>query len=89
MSQRLELALAELRDRYDHIVINSAPVLLAGDALAVGRLADCALMVVRAEQSLALEAQEALRRLERAGIRLEGVLFNGVKRSRLVAPVLS
>jgi Mrp family chromosome partitioning ATPase len=53
-----------------------------GDTLAFARSADCALLVVRAEQSLLDDANEAARRLERAGIRLEGVIFNGVRPAR-------
>ena len=89
MSSALDTAMAELRDRYDHIVINAAPLLPSGDALAIGRLVDIALLVVRAEQSLLHETRVAQRRLEQAGIKLEGLLFNGVKRKRLNAPVLT
>jgi Mrp family chromosome partitioning ATPase len=59
------------------------------DALVVGRLADIALLVVRAEQSLLQETRMAVRRLEHSGIKLEGLLFNGVKRNRLNAHVLT
>lgn len=89
LSQAFEELLIELRSRYDHIVINTAPMLPSRDALAVGRVADIALMVVRAEQSLVAETRAAMRRLEQSGIKLEGLLFNGVKRSRLNAPVLT
>jgi tyrosine-protein kinase Etk/Wzc len=79
-------ALAEtldtLRSQYDHIVIHGTPLRAIGDALAVGRSADCALLVVRSEQSLLEEANDAVRQLEQAGIRLEGVVFNGVRASR-------
>ncbi len=79
-------ALAEtldtLRAQYDHIVIHGTPLRAIGDALAVGRSADCALLVVRSEQSLLEEANDAVRQLEQAGIRLEGVIFNGVRASR-------
>ena len=89
LSPDLEHALSELRGRYDHIVINAAPLLPSGDAVAVGRLADVALLVVRAEQSLLRETRVAQRRLEQAGIKLEGILVNGVKRNRLNAPRLT
>ncbi len=89
LSPMLEDVMVELRQRYDHIVINSAPVAPSRDALVVGRHADMALMVLRAEQSRLAETRQALRRLEQAGIALEGLLFNGVKRNRLVAPIVS
>ncbi len=89
MSQTFESALDALRTQYDHIVINAAPLLPSGDALAVGRLCDVALLVVRSEHSLVLDTRVAQRRLQQAGIRLDGLLFNGVKRKRLNAPVLT
>ncbi len=89
LSQVLDDAMIELRQRYDHIIVNSAPMLPSGDAVAIGRVADVALLVVRAEHSLLTETREAQRRLERAGIKLEGILVNGVKRNRLNAPRLT
>ena len=83
LSPALAETLAALRERYDDIVINAAPLLPSSDALSVGRLADVVLLVVRAEQSLLRETRMAQRRLEQAGIRLEGILVNGVKRNRL------
>ena len=88
MAQGFDSAMADLRRRYDRIVINAAPLLPSGDALAVGRMADVALLVVRAERSLLQETRTAQRRLQQAGIPLEGLLFNGVKRKRLSAPAL-
>ena len=89
LSLGFEAAIAELRERYDYIIINAAPMLPSRDALAVGRLADFALMVVRAEQSELQETRVALRRLEENGIKLDGMLFNGVKRKRMNAPLLT
>jgi tyrosine-protein kinase Etk/Wzc len=89
LSQVLDDAMIELRQRYDHIIVNTAPMLPSGDAVAVGRVVDVALLVVRAEHSLLTETRDAQRRLERAGIKLEGILVNGVKRNRLNAPRLS
>ncbi len=89
LSPALESAMEDLRQRYDHIVINGAPTSPTGDALVMGRYADLALMVVRAEQSLLAETRVALRRLQQGGVKLEGLLFNGVKRNRLNAPVVT
>lgn len=89
LSQLLDDAMIELRQRYDHIIVNAAPMLPSGDAVAVGRVADVALLVVRAEHSLLTEMRDAQRRLERSGIKLEGILVNGVKRNRLNAPRLT
>jgi tyrosine-protein kinase Etk/Wzc len=89
LSPALAETLATLRERYDDIVINAAPLLPSSDALSFGRLADMVLLVVRAEQSLQRETRAAQQRLEQAGIRLEGILVNGVKRHRLNGPRLT
>jgi tyrosine-protein kinase Etk/Wzc len=89
MSSQMDVVMKELRERYDYIVINGAPSSPGCDAIVVGRHADLALMVVRAEQSLLGETRTALRRLNSGGVKVEGLLFNGVKRNRLQAPVVS
>ncbi len=89
LSADLATALTELRTRYDHVVINGAPAMPTRDALVVGRLADIALMVVRAEHSLLHETRTAVRRLEQSGIKMEGLLFNGAKRNRLNPQMLT
>jgi tyrosine-protein kinase Etk/Wzc len=86
LSVGMEQILATLRERYDHIVIDSAPLLPVGDTLAVGRLADFAMVVVRAEESSVRETREAVRRLDAAGLRVEGLLCNGAKRARFSTP---
>jgi tyrosine-protein kinase Etk/Wzc len=77
----LATTLQTLRERYDHIVIHTPPLGAIGDALAFAPVADCFLLVVRPEQSLLDDTNDAVRRLERAGVRLEGVIFNGVRPS--------
>jgi tyrosine-protein kinase Etk/Wzc len=86
LSSALEQTMVALRSTYDHVVIDSAPLLPVGDTLAVGRLADVAMVVVRAEESSVAEAREAVRRLNAAGLSVEGLLFNGVRRSRFGTP---
>lgn len=82
-SNALERVLATLRERYDHVVINGGALLPSGDAVAIGRLADATVMVVRSEHTPLRETQAAQRRLEQAGIKLDGILVNGAKRNRL------
>ncbi len=88
LAMRLAETLGELRRRYDHIVLHGSPLLPVGDGLTVARFADCALLVVRSEQSRIDEAQEAARRLARAGIPLEGMIFNGVRPVRPVTELV-
>lgn len=48
-SRRLDGLLAELRGRYDYIVIDSAPVGMVSDTFTLDRLADATIYVVRAD----------------------------------------
>jgi tyrosine-protein kinase Etk/Wzc len=71
-----------LEKRYDCVVVDSAPVLPVSDAL---NFAQCGLrtfLVARSERTTTRELREAGRRIEAVGGRVDGVLFNGIKRVR-------
>lgn len=48
-SNRLDELMAELRERYDYIFIDSAPVGMVSDTFSIDRLADATIYVVRAD----------------------------------------
>jgi tyrosine-protein kinase Etk/Wzc len=83
MQPRFEALLAELRHRYPHVLIDSAPILPVGDSLALGRMVETTYLVVRSENNTFREVRDAVRRLESAGVGVDGLLLNGVKRTRL------
>jgi len=68
----------ELANRFDHVIIDSPPVLAASDAQILLRSADAALMVARASQSKALSLTRALEELP--ADKILGTLLNGAKR---------
>lgn len=76
------LALEMLSSRYDHLVIDTAPVLVAADAAALAPACGVVLLVARAEQSQLGELTESMRRLAQTGVLLNGVLFNGMDFTR-------
>ncbi len=83
MQPRFEALINELRHRYSHVVIDSAPILPVGDSLALGRMVDTTYLVVRSEVNTFREVRDAARRLESAGVGVDGLILNGVKRGRL------
>ena len=83
MQPRFEALINELRHRYAHVVIDSAPILPVGDSLALGRMVDTTYLVVRSENNTFREVRDAVRRLESAGVGVDGLILNGVKRTRL------
>lgn len=62
-SQRMKQLMEELRQRYDFIVIDSAPLLGVTDSKVIARLADKVLFVVRWEETNAETARNALQHL--------------------------
>nr|WP_279389771.1 polysaccharide biosynthesis tyrosine autokinase [Paucimonas lemoignei] len=67
-----------LSTQYDYILIDTAPVLDFTDALIVGTHAQAIFNVVREGVSSIIEAEEAVKRLSRAGLTVTGVIVNDV-----------
>lgn len=61
MSPRLDEMIAELRKRYDHIIIDSTPLFAVADANIVNRVADMTLFIIRAR----MQHRDFLPELER------------------------
>jgi tyrosine-protein kinase Etk/Wzc len=81
-SKAFTLALDMLSSRYDHLVIDTAPVLVAADAAAIAPACGIVLLVARADKTKLGELNESMRRLTQAGAPINGVLFNGMNFSR-------
>ncbi len=74
--------LAELKGRYDKIIIDSPPVMPVADARVIAAVSDATLLVLRAERSarrLSLAARNELWRVRATRL---GVVVNGVPTSR-------
>ncbi len=82
MSPGLRRLLDGLEQRYDCIIIDSAPVLPVADALTFAQFGLQTFLVARSEHTTVREVREAARRIDAVGGRVQGVLFNGVKRAR-------
>lgn len=78
-SQTLARTLMELRSKFSHIIIDTAPILPVSDAIVLGHLADALLLVVQAERTTTKMARDGLKRLENAGIRTMGVVLTQVQ----------
>jgi tyrosine-protein kinase Etk/Wzc len=85
LSERFERLQEKIEANYDSVIIDSAPVLPVGDTLAVARWAATTFLVARSESSSVREVRDAARRLESAGVVVDGLILNGVKRGRLAA----
>ena len=73
----LVACMAQWRQEYDIIVLDSSPVLPVADARILSHHADGTIMVVRAEHCRRPDVMEALTSLSSAGARLLGTVFLG------------
>ncbi|MFM8357101.1 MAG: hypothetical protein ACKOET_00945 [Verrucomicrobiota bacterium] len=70
--------LAELRQRFDVVVVDTAPVNSVSDTLSVVHLTEVVLLVVRAGRTQERAVKRALEQLRRASARVRGVVLNQV-----------
>jgi Mrp family chromosome partitioning ATPase len=68
--------LKDISNRYDHVVIDSAPVMPVTDAQILAALCDVTLLVLRSDKSIRKNCQQARDGLIRAGACILGVVLN-------------
>jgi capsular exopolysaccharide synthesis family protein len=78
-SDQMTRLLDRLAVLYDHVVIDSPPLLLVADGLELARIADGIVLVARRDETTRDEARDVRNLVERLGIRLLGVVFTDVK----------
>lgn len=81
-STKFEECLANLRNTYEYIVIDTPPLLAVTDAALVGAIADGTLIVVRANRTDSDALRAAVNQLRRLQVPLLGIVMNGVPRGR-------
>ena len=81
-SRELRDLLKDLSTRYDHIFIDSPPVVPVSDARILTPLCDVTILVIRAERSTRRQSLRARDALENVGGRLFGVVVNDAPRRR-------
>ena len=78
LHQRFANCLSVLTPRFDHIIIDSAPILAVTDAMIIGQMAGATLMVLKAGQHPMREIEQSAKRLQQAGVNLRGLLINDI-----------
>jgi capsular exopolysaccharide synthesis family protein len=81
LRRHIDRLLKDLSGVFDHIIIDSAPVLATDDAACIGPHTDGAFMVVRASYTSSRMAEEAMSRLRRRQVKLLGTVYNCAPRS--------
>lgn len=75
-SDRFKQIIDDLRGRFEHIVIDTAPVLPASDAVVLGRISDALLMVVQSEKTTHHMARDAVKRLNASRVQVAGLILS-------------
>lgn len=83
-SCRLEDCLKIFRNHFDHIVLDTAPLLPVPDSRILAPLVDNRCLVVRAESTPRGAVKRAVNTLESSGTVPEGIVFNGYVEKRLL-----
>jgi len=78
LHKRFINCLSVLTQRYDHIIIDSPPILAVTDATIIGQAVGGTLMVLKAGEHPMREIEQAVKRLKQAGVNVRGLLFNDV-----------
>ncbi|KAE8760134.1 polysaccharide biosynthesis tyrosine autokinase [Paraburkholderia madseniana] len=79
---RMQQLVGHLGKLYDLIIIDTPPVLAVSDANLIASVAGSTLLVVRPNAQSERELEETAQRLDRAGARLVGMIFNAMPRRR-------
>lgn len=75
-SDRMSRLFPRFREEFDYVLVDTPPCLEFADARIIGRYADKALFVLRADFTEAATAQAAVQRLSLDGIPVAGVILN-------------
>lgn len=76
-----------VQERYDYIVIDSAPVLAVTDAAILGKMAGTTLMILKHGKHPLAEIEACQKRLSQADVALKGVVFNDVDLKAAISSV--
>ena len=75
----LDDILDQLKTFYNHVVIDSPPILGATDAAIMGKHADATFLVVKEGRYTAQELEVSFRRLQQVGVKPNGFIINDMK----------
>lgn len=79
MHEHFNTLLSQASAAYDHVLIDTPPVLAVTDAAIIGRHVGAALMIARFDVTPLRELEHACQRLTQGGVKLNGVLLNAVE----------
>jgi len=82
-SKKFSEMMLMLRDKFDHIIIDSAPLLPVSDSLILATLCDEVILVVKADSTTHKMAQDSVKRLATAHVKPLGVVLQQVNLEKM------
>lgn len=77
-SIRFQEFLQALRDRYDHIIVDTPPVLVVPDARVLGQYCDALLFTVAWDRTNAQQIREAIRQMSSVNLKITGMVLSQI-----------
>ena len=78
-SNRLSELLEQLSQQYDHIIIDTPPILAVTDGIIISQFAGVNLVVARYAKTQMKELELTINRFEQAGTKVNGIILNDVR----------
>jgi Mrp family chromosome partitioning ATPase len=75
-SDRMRLRLAELKEEFDYVLIDTNSVSMGNETVALGRAADGVVLILKASSSRRDSARQTVQQFENAGVRVLGAVLN-------------
>ena len=82
MHSRFEELLKQLSEQFDNLIVDAPPILAVSDAAIIGRHVGATLMVARAGKHPIRELEQAVKRMNQAGVQVKGFVFNDLNTDR-------
>ncbi len=76
LHERFASLLKSLSEQFDHVLVDTPPILAVTDAAVIGSMAGTTLLVLKAGEHPMRLIDESVRRLRQAGAQVRGTLFN-------------
>ena len=80
-SEQFKLLLEQLSPQYDHIIIDTPPVLAVTDGIIISQYVGVNLLIARHAKSHIKELELSLSRFEQAGVKVNGFILNDIQRT--------
>ncbi|MBC2195104.1 CpsD/CapB family tyrosine-protein kinase [Listeria booriae] len=81
-SERLKEVFAELEELFDHIIVDTPPILAVADAQILSGMTDASVLVIRNDYTVTERARKASTRLEQSSNLFLGAVFNNQKQKQ-------